>query len=266
MICTSPLPLCTSPLWRWLYAACSSEEAPRVAAHVVVDGTGMLPTRSDLGYTVTVTRARAALRDLQFTVGGETHAGAASTRDRGALAQLAGGDRPRPPGAPGRRRGHRRAVRSVHRRLVAGRSRHGHGQPGRRQLPGRELHLPAGGGQRAAAGRSPGRSHVHAGRHRQQGRPDAWHSPPCWTWTKTAGWWGPRSTTRSIPSPTPIVLGLRLLPVDPNAATHTVLNQLDFFALAGAERRGGHRPRPGGPQRPGSRPCSGHDYYDIKPR
>jgi hypothetical protein len=57
-----------------LATACASEEAPRVSMPVAIDASSAgRPARTDLGYTVSLTRARAALRDLHFTVGGETH-------------------------------------------------------------------------------------------------------------------------------------------------------------------------------------------------
>jgi len=57
-----------------LATGCASEEAPRVSLPVAIDASAASrPARTDLGYTVTLTRARAALRDLQFTVGGEAH-------------------------------------------------------------------------------------------------------------------------------------------------------------------------------------------------
>jgi hypothetical protein len=53
---------------------CGSEEAPRVSLPVKVDASqARQATTSDLGYTVRLTRARAALEDLQFTTGGEAH-------------------------------------------------------------------------------------------------------------------------------------------------------------------------------------------------
>jgi hypothetical protein len=55
-------------------AGCESQEAPRVRLPVVVDASGVAATATDLGYTVILSRARTALRDLQFTTGGETHA------------------------------------------------------------------------------------------------------------------------------------------------------------------------------------------------
>ena len=57
-------------------AACDdgSAEAPRLAHPMVVDASqAVAAVTSDLGYTVTITRARAALRDLEFTTGGEAH-------------------------------------------------------------------------------------------------------------------------------------------------------------------------------------------------
>lgn len=55
--------------------ACASEEAERVKAPVVVDARRLAPITTDLGYAVTITGVRAAVRDLQFTTGGEAHAG-----------------------------------------------------------------------------------------------------------------------------------------------------------------------------------------------
>jgi hypothetical protein len=54
--------------------ACASEEAPRVSLPIVVDASALVPATTDLGYVVTISKARTALRDLQFTIGGETHA------------------------------------------------------------------------------------------------------------------------------------------------------------------------------------------------
>jgi hypothetical protein len=64
--------------WLWLVpllsTACSTEEAPRASMPVAIDASSASrPALTDLGYTVALSRARAALRDLQFTVGGETH-------------------------------------------------------------------------------------------------------------------------------------------------------------------------------------------------
>lgn len=53
---------------------CASEEAVRVTVPVEVDGGGLGPTQTDLGYTVRITRLRLAFRDLQFTIKGEMHA------------------------------------------------------------------------------------------------------------------------------------------------------------------------------------------------
>lgn len=65
-------------------AACGgSEEAIEVPLPVVVSADGMVPGESAEGYQITVTRVRAALSDLELTVGGETH-------DEGALAKLWG--------------------------------------------------------------------------------------------------------------------------------------------------------------------------------
>jgi hypothetical protein len=61
----------------------SSQEAIEVPLPVVASADGMVPAQSDDGYQIAVTRARAALSDLELTVGGESH-------DVGALAALWG--------------------------------------------------------------------------------------------------------------------------------------------------------------------------------
>jgi len=59
----------------------TSQEAAEVPLSVVASARGMEAGVTDQGYTVTLRRARAALGDLEFTVGGEVH-------DTGALARL----------------------------------------------------------------------------------------------------------------------------------------------------------------------------------
>jgi hypothetical protein len=67
-------------------AACQdSQPAVRVSIPVEVDGAGMKPSTNDLGWTVTLTTFRFALRDMQFTILGEMHARA----HRGVLRRLA---------------------------------------------------------------------------------------------------------------------------------------------------------------------------------
>jgi hypothetical protein len=59
----------------WLAGCGGSSEAPTVELPVVVDGTGLTEATTDLGYGVTVDALRAAIRDLELTVQGETHEG-----------------------------------------------------------------------------------------------------------------------------------------------------------------------------------------------
>jgi hypothetical protein len=62
-------------------AGCSGgEEAVSVELEVRVGSRGMTAAVTDLGYTVTVTRFEVALRDLELTVGGETHEARARKR------------------------------------------------------------------------------------------------------------------------------------------------------------------------------------------
>lgn len=58
-----------------LVAACGGDarEAPRVELPVVVDGSTITAVTSDLGYEVTLSSARLAVQDLEFTVAGEVH-------------------------------------------------------------------------------------------------------------------------------------------------------------------------------------------------
>lgn len=57
-----------------LCVGCDSEQAPRVTLPVVVDGDGVIPFESDLGYQVTITTLRVAFDNVEFTSGGEMHA------------------------------------------------------------------------------------------------------------------------------------------------------------------------------------------------
>lgn len=52
----------------------SGAEPARVALPVLVDGSGMGPTQSDLGYEVRLSEARLVVQDLVFAVAGELHA------------------------------------------------------------------------------------------------------------------------------------------------------------------------------------------------
>ncbi|MCA9681432.1 MAG: hypothetical protein KC457_04485 [Myxococcales bacterium] len=51
--------------------ACAPSEAPRVDLPVIVDGSGVVPVTNDLGWTVELSTARVAIRDLEFTTAGE---------------------------------------------------------------------------------------------------------------------------------------------------------------------------------------------------
>ncbi len=56
------------------WSGCAAEEAPRIELQVVVDGSRVVPTKTDLGYTVELSDARMVLNDVLFTVRGEAHA------------------------------------------------------------------------------------------------------------------------------------------------------------------------------------------------
>lgn len=55
------------------YACGGAEEAPRVSLPVVVDSRGLPTVTNDRGYGVTLTEARTAIENIEFTVAGEAH-------------------------------------------------------------------------------------------------------------------------------------------------------------------------------------------------
>lgn len=59
-----------------LVACSDSTEAPTVLLPVATSGTALAPATTDLGYTVTTTRVRMAIADLQLTIEGEMHTAA----------------------------------------------------------------------------------------------------------------------------------------------------------------------------------------------
>lgn len=56
-----------------LVACDAAEEPARVVLPVVLDGSAVVPVVTDLGYEVSLTRARIAVEDFTFAVGGEAH-------------------------------------------------------------------------------------------------------------------------------------------------------------------------------------------------
>jgi hypothetical protein len=86
-----PTLLCAAFL---MTAACTAEEAPRVIVPIIVSTADLAPADTDLGYRVTVTSARLALRDLELAVGGEAHtaAGPGARPDPGHPGHEAGGE------------------------------------------------------------------------------------------------------------------------------------------------------------------------------
>jgi hypothetical protein len=70
----------------FVLAACGdAAPAPRVHLPVIVDAAFVEEARTNLGYDVTLTEARAAVEDLRFAVGGEVHAAALRGRLREVL-------------------------------------------------------------------------------------------------------------------------------------------------------------------------------------
>ena len=61
-----------------LVACSDSSEAPTVQLPVATSGAAFAPSTTDLGYTVTTTRVRMAIADLQLTIEGEQHTAAPS--------------------------------------------------------------------------------------------------------------------------------------------------------------------------------------------
>lgn len=66
-----------------------SQEAVRVQLEVALDGSTVTASTNDLGWTVTLTDARIAVQDLQFTVLGEMHEGGATAWLEGWLVRRA---------------------------------------------------------------------------------------------------------------------------------------------------------------------------------
>jgi len=61
-------------LWMAVGLACApSQEAVHVQLGVAIDGSTVVDSTNDLGWTVTLTGARVAVQDLQFTILGEMH-------------------------------------------------------------------------------------------------------------------------------------------------------------------------------------------------
>jgi hypothetical protein len=237
---------------------CESAESPRVSLPVVVDATGVAPALTDLGYTVTLGRARAAVRDLQFTVGGETHATWLDRVGRALVPRAhahpgheAGGeitgelpgplvidwlDEGAPLGAARLVVGRYRGANFTFRRATA--AELPEGDP----LVGHTIHVEGTAARDGRAVSFVALVDVDDGA-RLVGAPfDAEIAP---------------GLTAS--------LGLRLLPTDPQDAKDTLWNGVDFFALAGA---GG-----GASIAPGEeihnllrRKVQVHDHYDVRPR
>jgi hypothetical protein len=56
-----------------LLLACPASEAPRVELPVVVDGSGLAPSTSSLGWAIELDEARVAISGIRFTTAGEVH-------------------------------------------------------------------------------------------------------------------------------------------------------------------------------------------------
>jgi hypothetical protein len=216
----------------------------------------MRPAATMLGYTVTVTVARAALRDVELTVGGDRHArnsgggwlirrawahpghqggGEVTGELRGALivdwlndgASL---------GVATLIQGRYRSANFTFRRATAG-------------------ELPAG-------DRLVGHTFVVEGTASKAGRTVAFAAVlDMDDDTHLVG----APFDREVMAADPPVLGLRLLPADPSTPTETVFDQLDFFALADAAGSNRVDIAPGQPAHNTLfKALQIHDHYDVR--
>jgi hypothetical protein len=245
------------PLLLALAGGCSSQEAPRVSLPVAADASGTsLPTTTDLGYRVSLTRARAALRDLQFTVGGESHVA---------------------------------LLERVQRWIVPAAQAHpGHAGGGEvvGELPGKLLvdWMSDGSAMGAAvmlAGTYQGANfgfRLAEAAELPPGDPLAGHT---FAFEGTASKDGrslpfsalvdvdPSATLIGAPfdhqvvAGRPETLGLRLLPGDPTDAGDTIWNQIDFQALPGADAGAARIAAPHEAHNFLVRALRTHDHYDI---
>jgi hypothetical protein len=233
-----------------------------VVAEPIDPGPGPGPAPSDLGYRVTLTRARAALRDLQFTTGGAAHAGRwrrsflALAPVRPAYAHpghAAGGEitgelpgplladwTATPPGAP---------LGTA--TLVAGRYTGANFRF--RRATAAEL---------AAGDPLVGHTFELAGSVVRDGRTVAFIALV--DLDEDARLVGAPFAADIGPAAGP-TLGLRFLPTDPTAPANTLWNGIDFFALAGDAVELRIEPGQEAHNRL-RRALQVHDHYDVRPR
>jgi hypothetical protein len=238
---------------------CGSQEAPRLLLPVTIDASqAAAAVTSDLGYSVTLTRARAALEDLQFTTGGETHLALLERVERWLLpvAQAHPGH-----GAGGEVVGELRGWFLVDwlrndaamgtATLVASRYRGANfgfrtatasELPASDPLIGHTFHLE---GTASRDGRTIGFTALL----------DV---------DETAVLIG-APFDHQIAEGSTEALGLRLLPTDPTDARDTLWNQVDFFALAGAASATVQIAAPQEAHNVLVRAFRAHDHYDITP-
>jgi hypothetical protein len=243
-----------------LATACSSEEAPRVSLPVAADASATnQPTATNLGYLVTLTRARAALRDLQFTVGGETHQALLQRVQRWIL--------PVAHAHPGHAGGGE-VVGELPGKLLVDWMSDGSAMGAAVMLAGK--YQGANFGFRVAeAGELPagdpliGHTFVFEGAASKDGR-----SVPFTALVDV----DPTATLIGAPFDHQVVagqaetLGLRLLPRNPTDPDDTIWNQIDFFALPGAEVGRARIAAPGEAHNFLVRALRTHDHYDVTHR
>jgi hypothetical protein len=243
-----------------LAGACSSEEAPRVSMPVAIDASAAArPALTDLGYTVTLTRARAALRDLQFTVGGETHTALLDRVGRWIL--------PVAEAHPGHSAGGE-VVGELTGPLLVDWLKDGSAMGTAVMIAAR--YSGANFGFRAAeASELPaadpliGHTFAFEGTASKDGRVLPFVAVA--DVDARAALVGAPFDHEVKPA-TPETLELRLLPTDPSDGADTIWNQIDFFGLPGAGSGPATIAAPGEAHNRLVRALRVHDHYDVTPR
>ncbi len=243
-----------------LAGGCSSEEAPRVSLPVAVDASAASKAvTSDLGYTVTLVRARAALRDLQFTVGGETHT--SWLRRLGDLIV------PVAHAHPGHAGGGE-VVGELPGPLLVDWLQEGASMGVALMLAGKYQGANfgfriAGAAELPAGDPLVGHTYAFEGTASKNGRTLAFSALV--DVDASAALVG-APFDHEVVAGRPEALGLRLLPVDPTDASDTIWNQIDFFSLPGAAAGAATLAAPQEAHNRLVRALRVHDHYDITHR
>lgn len=239
-------------------ATCDSQEAPRITVPVVVDTTAIAPALTDLGYTVTLTRARMALRDLQFTTGGETHTSLLERAARWAL--------PSAHAHPGHSAGGE-ITGELTGPLIVDWLNEGAPLGQASLIVGRYQGVNftfrrAGATEVSADDPLAGHTHHAEGTASKEGRTITFSAViDIDDGTRLVG----ARFAHEVKAGDVTMLGLRLSPVDPTDTNDTLWNGIDFFALAGTQPVVAIRPGEGSHNQL-RRAFQVHDHYDIAKR